>query len=80
MASESPNPDESAAARFEAAALPWMGALHHKALALTQRPAEAADLVQTNGNLFQQFATPGTFPRGGLLRVMQVATSNKKHQ
>ena len=46
MASESPHPDESAAARFEAAALPWMGALHHKALSLTQRPAEAADLVQ----------------------------------
>ena len=46
MASESPHPDESAAARFEAAALPWMGALHHKALSLTRRPAEAADLVQ----------------------------------
>ena len=46
MASESPHPDESAAARFEAAALPWMSALHHKALTLTRRPAEAADLVQ----------------------------------
>ncbi len=46
MAPESSHPDESAAARFEAAALPWMGALHHKALSLTQRPAEAADLVQ----------------------------------
>ena len=46
MPPESTHPDESVAARFEAAAVPWMGALHHKALSLTQRPAEAADLVQ----------------------------------
>ena len=46
MPPESAHPDESVAARFEAAAVPWMGALHHKALSLTQRPAEAADLVQ----------------------------------
>ena len=33
-------------ARFESAALPFMGALYHKALVLTRRPEDASDLVQ----------------------------------
>ena len=37
---------EDPSARFAAAALPWMNALHHKALVLTRRPEEAGDLVQ----------------------------------
>ena len=80
MASESPNPDESAAARFEAAALPWMGALHHKALALTQRPAEAADLVQeTYLRAFRSFSsfTEGTNCKAWLFTIQYSIFVNK---
>ena len=46
MASSSANENEAAAARFEAAALPFMGALYNKALHLTRRPEDAGDMVQ----------------------------------
>ena len=72
MAPDSPHPDESAAARFEAAALPWMGVLHHKALSLTQRPAEAADLVQeTYLRAFRSFSsfTEGTNCKAWLFTI-----------
>jgi RNA polymerase sigma-70 factor, ECF subfamily len=46
MGSFSANENEAAAARFEAAALPFIGALYNKALHLTRRPEDASDLVQ----------------------------------
>ena len=46
MAPSSANENEAAATRFEAAALPFMGALYNKALHLTRRPEDARDMVQ----------------------------------
>ena len=46
MAPSIPNESESAAARFEAVALPFMNALYNKALHLTRNPNDAGDLVQ----------------------------------
>jgi RNA polymerase sigma-70 factor (ECF subfamily) len=46
MASTFTNADDTAVSRFEAMALPFMNALYNKALHLTRRPEEAADLVQ----------------------------------
>ena len=80
MAPESPHPDESAAARFEAAALPWMGALHHKALTLTRRPAEAADLVQeTFLRAYRSFSsfTEGTNCKAWLFTIQYSIFVNK---
>jgi RNA polymerase sigma-70 factor (ECF subfamily) len=46
MAPSSANENEAAAAKFEAAALPFMGALYNKALQLTRRPEDGRDMVQ----------------------------------
>ena len=46
MASPFTNESDTPAARFEAMALPFMSALYNKALHLTRRPEDAADLVQ----------------------------------
>jgi RNA polymerase sigma-70 factor (ECF subfamily) len=46
VASLSPNEKKTAAARFEAAALPFMDALYNQALRLTRRPEDAGDIVQ----------------------------------
>ena len=46
MASSSPNENDAAAARFEAAALPFMDALYNQALRLTRRSEDAGDIVQ----------------------------------
>ena len=46
MASASPNEKEAAAARFEAAALPFMDALYNQALRLTRHSEDASDIVQ----------------------------------
>jgi RNA polymerase sigma-70 factor, ECF subfamily len=46
VASLSPNEKKAAAARFEAAALPFMDALYYQALRLTRRPEDAGDIVQ----------------------------------
>jgi RNA polymerase sigma-70 factor (ECF subfamily) len=46
MASSPANENDAAAGRFEAAALPFMGALYNKALHLTRRPEDAGDMVQ----------------------------------
>ncbi len=46
MASSSANENEAAAARFEAATLPFMEALYNQALRLTQRREDAGDIVQ----------------------------------
>ena len=80
MRPHSQNPDESAAARFEAAALPWMGALHHKALSLTRRPAEAADLVQeTYLRAYRSFSsfTEGTNCKAWLFTIQYSIFVNK---
>jgi RNA polymerase sigma-70 factor (ECF subfamily) len=37
---------DAMAARFEAAALPYLDSLYHKAMVLTRRPEDASDLVQ----------------------------------
>ena len=80
MAPQPPHPDESAAARFEAAALPWMSALHHKALTLTRRPAEAADLVQETFlrayRTFENFEA-GTNCRAWLFTILYSIFVNK---
>jgi len=46
MASSFANENDAAAARFEAAALPFTGALYNQALHLTRRPEDASDMVQ----------------------------------
>jgi len=46
MASSLANENEASAARFEAAALPFMDALYKQALHLTRRPEDADDMVQ----------------------------------
>lgn len=46
MASEFLNDNETAAAQFEAVALPFMDALYNKGLHLTRSPQDASDLVQ----------------------------------
>src|SRR5205809_5031766 len=46
MASSLANENEAGAARFEAAALPFMDALYKQALHLTRRPEDADDMVQ----------------------------------
>ena len=46
MPSSFPDETQLTAARFESEALPFMGALYHKALVLTRRPEDAGDLVQ----------------------------------
>lgn len=46
MAPGVPNNHETSTAQFEAVALPFMGALYTKALSLTGRPEDAADIVQ----------------------------------
>lgn len=46
VASSSPHENEAAAARFEAAALPFMDALYNQALRLTRRSEDAGDMVQ----------------------------------
>jgi RNA polymerase sigma-70 factor (ECF subfamily) len=46
MPSSVPNGSETVAARFEAAALPFVNALYNKALHLTRNPEDASDLVQ----------------------------------
>jgi RNA polymerase sigma-70 factor, ECF subfamily len=46
VASSSPNENEAAAARFEAAALPFMDALYNQAVRLTRHSEDAGDIVQ----------------------------------
>ena len=80
MPPESRHPDENAAARFEAAALPWMSALHHKALTLTLRPADASDLVQeTYLRAYRKFSsfTAGTNCKAWLFTIQYRIFVNK---
>ena len=77
-----PFPDETqmTAARFENAALPFMGALYHKALVLTRRPEDASDLVQeTYLRAFRNFSgfTEGTNCKAWLFTIQYSIFVNK---
>jgi RNA polymerase sigma-70 factor (ECF subfamily) len=56
------NSEETAAARFEAAALPFMSALYNKASYLTRSPEDARDLVQET--YLRAFRTFSSFQEG----------------
>lgn len=62
MASSGTNETETASARFEAVALPFMDALYNKALQLTRRPEDAGDLVQET--FLRAYRTFGNFTEG----------------
>ena len=71
---------ENPAARFESAALPFMGALYHKALVLTRRPEDAGDLVQeTYLRAFLNFSsfTAGTNCKAWLFTIQYSIFVNK---
>lgn len=75
-------PDETqmTAARFESAALPFMGALYHKAVVLTRRPEDASDLVQeTYLRAYRNFAsfTEGTNCKAWLFTIQYSIFVNK---
>ena len=75
-------PDETqmTAARFESAALPFMGVLYHKALVLTRRPEDASDLVQeTYLRAYRNFAsfTEGTNCKAWLFTIQYSIFVNK---
>ena len=73
MASSVPSESESAAARFEAVALPFMHALYNKALHLTRNPDDASDLVQeTFLRAYRTFAnfTEGTNCKAWLFTIL----------
>ena len=75
-------PDETqmTAARFESAALPFMGVLYHKALVLTRRPEDASDLVQeTYLRAYRSFAsfTEGTNCKAWLFTIQYSIFVNK---
>ena len=75
-------PDETqmTTARFESAALPFMGALYHKAVVLTRRPEDASDLVQeTYLRAYRNFAsfTEGTNCKAWLFTIQYSIFVNK---
>ena len=75
-------PDETllTAARFESEALPFMGALYHKALVLTRRPEDAGDLVQeTYLRAFRNFSSfaEGTNCKAWLFTIQYSIFVNK---
>ncbi len=80
MASSFPDDDEAAAARFEAAALPFMNVLYNKALYLSRRPEDASDLVQKTflraDRTFANFAE-GTNCKAWLFTILYSIFVNK---
>ena len=75
-----PNKIQMTAARFESAALPFMGALYHKAVVLTRRPEDASDLVQeTYLRAYRNFAsfTEGTNCKAWLFTIQYSIFVNK---
>ena len=73
MASSLPNEGVTDAARFEAAALPFLNALYNKALHLTRSREEARDLVQeTFLRAYRTFAnfTEGTNCKAWLFTIL----------
>jgi RNA polymerase sigma-70 factor (ECF subfamily) len=80
MASSSANENETDAARFEAAALPFTGALYNKALHLTRRPEDARDLVQeTYLRAYRTFSSfkEGTNCKAWLFAILHSIFVNK---
>ena len=80
MAFPDANETETACARFEALALPFMDALYHQALHLTRRPEDAGDLVQeTFLRAYRTFGnfTAGTNGRAWLFTILYSIFINK---
>lgn len=80
MTSSGANEPETASARFEAVALPFMDALFNKALHLTRRPEDASDLVQeTFLRAYRTFAnfTEGTNAKAWLFTILYSIFINK---
>ena len=80
MASSSANENEAAAARFEAAALPFTDALYNKALHLTGRPEDARDMVQeTFLRAYRKFSSfkEGTNCKAWLFTILHSIFVNK---
>src|SRR5262249_291416 len=80
MASTFANNRDAGAARFEAMAMPFMNSLYNKALYLTCRPEDAADLVQeTYLRAFRTFANfvEGTNGKAWLFTILYSIFINK---
>ena len=80
MAFSAPNENEPAAARFEAATLPFMEALYNQALRLTQRREDAGDIVQeTYLRAYRTFANfkEGTNCKAWLFTILYSIFVNK---
>src|SRR5213083_2970305 len=72
--------EETAAARFETAAMPFMGALYNKAFHLTRSPEDASDLVQeTYLRAFRTFSSfrEGTNCKAWLFTILYSIFINK---
>jgi RNA polymerase sigma-70 factor, ECF subfamily len=85
VASSSPNKKQTAAARFEAAALPFMDALYNQAVRLTRHSEDASDIVQeTYLRAYRTFANfkEGTNCKAWLFKILYSIFVNKyrKHQ
>jgi RNA polymerase sigma-70 factor, ECF subfamily len=75
--------EETAAARFETAAVPFMGALYNKAFHLTRSPEDASDLVQeTYLRAFRTFSSfrEGTNCKAWLFTILYSIFINKYHK
>ncbi len=80
MASSSANENEAAAARFEAAALPFTDALYKQALHLSRRPEDARDIVQeTFLRAYRKFSSfkEGTNCKAWLFTILYSIFVNK---
>ena len=80
MASSSANENEAAAARFEAATLPFMVALYNQALRLTQLREDAGDIVQeTYLSAYRTFSSfkEGTNCKAWLFTILYSIFVNK---
>ena len=83
MSTSFPNEPDTPSARFEAVALPFMNALHGKALHLTRRPEDAADLVQeTYLRAYRTFANfiEGTNCKSWLFTILYSIFINRYHK
>jgi len=80
VASSSPNENQATAARFEAAALPFMDALYNQALRLTRNSEDASDIVQeTYLRAYRTFANfkEGTNCKAWLFTILYSIFVNK---
>jgi len=80
MASSFPNENEADAAKFEAAALPFMDALYKQALHLTRHPEDAGDMVQeTYLRAYRTFSSfkEGTNCKAWLFTILHSIFVNK---